>query len=119
VGGASHGNLPLLLFGLALSIPVVLFGSQILTTLLRRWPLLAYGGAGVLAWTAAEMVVHDAKIRPMVAATALPRLDLVLIALATLGTLGLGWWSARRVSARAAAADGASDLPVVMAERAE
>ncbi|MEB3330025.1 MAG: YjbE family putative metal transport protein [Candidatus Sericytochromatia bacterium] len=98
VGGASHGNLPLLLFGLALSIPIVLFGSQLLTSLLRRWPLLAYVGAGVLAWTAAEMVVHDAKIKPVLDATALPRLDLALVVAATAATLALGWWSARRAS---------------------
>jgi YjbE family integral membrane protein len=116
VGGASHGNLPLLLFGLALSIPIVLFGSQILTTVLRRWPVLAYVGAGVLAWTAAEMVVHDGKIKPLLAATAVPRLDLVLIALATAGTLGLGWWSARRVAAHAAQAEpGASQQPAALA----
>ncbi|MEB3222871.1 MAG: TerC family protein [Candidatus Sericytochromatia bacterium] len=119
VGGASHGNLPLLLFGLALSIPIVLFGSQLLTTLLRRWPVLAYAGAGVLAWTAAEMVVHDAKIRPLLAATPLPRLDLVLIVLATAVTLALGWWSARRMASRAGEGEAAvAEIPSALASEA-
>lgn len=107
VGGASHGNLPLLLFGLALSIPIVLFGSQLLTTLLRRWPVLAYVGAGVLAWTAAEMVVHDQKIRPFV--SGVPGLDWAFMIVATGLTLLLGWQAARRMAARGPEAAEASE----------
>ncbi|MEB3198069.1 MAG: TerC family protein [Candidatus Sericytochromatia bacterium] len=96
VGGASHGNITLLLFGLALSIPIVLFGSQILTGMLRRWPLLAYVGAGVLAWTAAEMVVHDKKVGPLLIATGIPYLDYGLAFLATAMVLLGGYWVTRR-----------------------
>lgn len=113
VGGASHGNVTLLLFGLALSIPIVLFGSQFLTTLLRRWPMLAYVGAGVLAWTAAEMVMHDQKVRPVVDGLGVPGLHLVLIAASTVATLVLGWASSRHMAAQRAAtlteAEGATE----------
>lgn len=100
VGGASHGNIALLLFGLALSIPIVLFGSQVLTGMLRRWPALAYLGSGVLAWTAAEMIVHDKKIGPMIDTLQVARLDTIFCAVATVLVLGLGYLSARRMAAK-------------------
>lgn len=64
VAGASKGNLALLIFGLALSIPIVLVGSSLLTTLMHKYPFLVYVGAGVLGWTAGEMVVADKFISP-------------------------------------------------------
>lgn len=98
VGGASHGNMFLLLFGLALSIPLVLFGSAFLTGALRRWPALAYIGSAVLAWTAGRMVLHDKIVAAWLApATAnLPMLDNLLAALATSIVLALGYWVHRR-----------------------
>lgn len=59
VAGASGGNVYLLAFGLALSIPIVLAGSSLLSSVMRRFPWLVYVGAGVLAWTAGEMMVED------------------------------------------------------------
>lgn len=103
VGGASHGNIMLLLFGLALSIPIVLFGSQVLTGMLRRWPALAYIGSGVLAWTAAEMIVHDKKVGPLLDTLNVPRLDTIFCAVATALVLGLGYLAARRMAGKAEA----------------
>ena len=62
VGGAAHGNLPLMAFGLALSIPLVLGGSAIVTKALHRWPVLNLVGAAVLAATAGQMIAHDAIV---------------------------------------------------------
>jgi YjbE family integral membrane protein len=114
VGGASHGNITLLLFGLGLSIPLVLFGSQVLTSMLRRWPALAYLGSGVLAWTAAEMIVHDKKVGPMIDLLNVPRLDTIFCAVATAVVLGLGYLAARRMAARAEAESAAA--PAVAAD---
>jgi YjbE family integral membrane protein len=63
VGGASHGNLFLVLVGLALSIPFVVFTSGLLSMLMDRYPAIVYAGAAVLGKVAAEMVLTD----PMVA----------------------------------------------------
>ena len=103
VGGASHGNIALLLFGLTLSIPIVLFGSQVLTSVLRRWPALAYIGSGVLAWTAAEMIVHDKKIGPLVDSVGVARLDTMFMVASTVLVLGLGYLASRRMAAKAEA----------------
>ncbi|HEV8636064.1 MAG TPA: TerC family protein [Chloroflexota bacterium] len=59
VGGASHGNVVLLLFGLALSMPLITFGSGFVAWALDRLPALIYAGAVVLAKVAGEMVAHD------------------------------------------------------------
>lgn len=59
VAGASGGNIYLLVFGLALSIPIVLVGSSLLSALMRKFPWLVYIGAGILAWTAGKMVTED------------------------------------------------------------
>lgn len=59
VGGASHGSVELLLFGLALSMPIILFGSSVVARLLNRVPSLMIVGSVVLAITAARMIVED------------------------------------------------------------
>ena len=59
VGAAAQGDLPLLAFGLALSIPIVLFGSGLVVGLLERWPALIWLGALALVWTAADMILED------------------------------------------------------------
>jgi YjbE family integral membrane protein len=59
VGAAAHGSIPLLVFGLALSIPIVLFGSGLVVNLLDRFPQGIWLGAFALIWTAAEMMVDE------------------------------------------------------------
>jgi YjbE family integral membrane protein len=59
VAGASHGNLFLLLFGLALSIPFVVFTSNLLSMLMDRYPIIIYIGAAVLGKVAGEMIFTD------------------------------------------------------------
>jgi YjbE family integral membrane protein len=59
IGGAAGGSIELLLFGLGLSMPFILLGSNYLARLLNRFPWLMIGGAGVLAVTAARMIMDD------------------------------------------------------------
>lgn len=66
VGGAAHGDLPLLAFGLAISIPIVLFGSGIIAGVLDRAPRLIWLGALALIWTSADMILGDPVIDPLV-----------------------------------------------------
>jgi len=62
VGGASHGNLFLLLFGLAVSVPFVVFTSNVLSMLMDRYPLIIAVGAAILGKVGADMVVTDPAI---------------------------------------------------------
>lgn len=59
VAGASHGSLLLLLFGLGLSIPLVVFTSSLLSKLMDRYKLIIWIGAAVLGKVGAEMIVTD------------------------------------------------------------
>lgn len=64
VGGAAHGDVTLLMFGLALSIPIVLFGSGFVANLMGRLPWLAHVGSLVLVRAATDMILHDARVSP-------------------------------------------------------
>ena len=59
VGGASHGNLFLLIFGLGLSIPFVVFTSNLLSMLMDKYPLIIYIGAAILGKVGGEMIITD------------------------------------------------------------
>jgi YjbE family integral membrane protein len=59
VGAASHGNLLLLLFGLALSIPFVVFMSNLLSRWMERWPIILWICAAVLGRVGGEMMITD------------------------------------------------------------
>ena len=59
VGAAAHGELWLLLFGLGLSIPILLFGSALISQLLTRFPILMWVGVVILLQTAVHMTAGD------------------------------------------------------------
>jgi YjbE family integral membrane protein len=59
VAAASKGNLFLLIFGLGLSIPFVVFTSNLLSMLMDKYPILVYIGAAVLGWVGGEMLITD------------------------------------------------------------
>ncbi len=57
--GVSGGNFVLLAIGLATTVPLVIFGSAMLSYLLDRFPIFVYGGAGLLVYVAVEMIFED------------------------------------------------------------
>ena len=59
VAGAAHGSVLLVVAGLVISIPIVVWGSTIILHWLERFPSLLYIGGAVLAWTAAKMIVDE------------------------------------------------------------
>jgi YjbE family integral membrane protein len=62
VGAAAHGDIRLLMFGLLLSIPIILFGSALVANLLGRFPALLYLGVFVLVHAAVAMILHDPTV---------------------------------------------------------
>jgi YjbE family integral membrane protein len=62
VAGAAHGDVRLLMFGLLLSIPILLFGSELVARLIGRFPAFLYIGAYVLVHAAVAMFFHDPTI---------------------------------------------------------
>ena len=59
VAGAAHGSFMLVALGLLISIPIVVWGSTVILRFIDRYPAFVYLGAGVLAWTAAKMMIHE------------------------------------------------------------
>lgn len=78
VGGAAHGHLGLLLFGLTLSIPIILFGSNLVANLLVRYPLLVFVGAIVLVHTAVGMILKDHVVQDRWDATGLQEWAIII-----------------------------------------
>jgi len=94
IAGASKGHLGLVALGLLISVPLVVWGSQLILKLLTRWPAIVYVGAGVIAWTAARMVTEDDLVESWFDAHDPVRylVDAVFVA----GIVALGWWAQRR-----------------------
>ncbi|RKD27013.1 hypothetical protein BEP19_00095 [Ammoniphilus oxalaticus] len=62
IAGASQGNMLLVVIGLAISIPIVVWGSKWIVTLMDRFPVIVQIGALILAWTSGTMIVHDQMV---------------------------------------------------------
>ena len=70
VAAAAKGNGPLIVFGLLVSIPIVVLGSQVIMRLIARFPILVLAGGGLLGYIAGEMMVEDPAVAPWIATNA-------------------------------------------------
>ncbi|MDR7867373.1 MAG: TerC family protein [Sporomusaceae bacterium] len=59
IAGVSRGNISLLVIGLTISIPIIIWGSALITMLMQRWPAIVVVGAAFLGWTAGDMLLAD------------------------------------------------------------
>ena len=64
VAAAASGSMTLLILGLAISIPLVVFGATLLVKAMERYPVIITVGAGLIGWVAGEMVITDLALRP-------------------------------------------------------
>ncbi len=71
VAGAAHGSYLLVVAGLLISVPIVVWGSTLVLKVVERYPVVVYIGAAVLVWTAAKMITSEPLIKPWLAATPL------------------------------------------------
>lgn len=65
IAAAARGNTWLIIFGLAVSIPLIVAGATLIMGLLTRFPILVWAGGALLGWIAGELVVEDAVTRPV------------------------------------------------------
>lgn len=99
VAGAAHGSLALLLFGLAVSIPLIVWSSQLILHWMERFPSIVLFGAGLLGYVAAEMLFTDPGFLAL-----LPPLPALAVKMA--GVVGavlvvvIGRWLEQRILAR-------------------
>lgn len=98
VAGAAHGSFDLVVIGLLVSVPIVVFGSSVVLKLVDRFPVIIQLGSAVLAFTAAKMIVNEPLLDGVFDADGL--LSTVArwatYTVAVVGVLGAGWWATRR-----------------------
>jgi YjbE family integral membrane protein len=70
VAGAAQGSFDLVVLGLLISVPIVVFGSTLVLKLVERWPVIINIGAAVLAFTAAKMITDEKLLDPIFDGTA-------------------------------------------------
>lgn len=94
IAGASHGHMSLVIIGLLISVPLVVYGSTLILRLIEHFPIIIYVGAAAIAWTAGRMITHDRLLKPWFAPH--PWLGYVFEIILVIGLCGLGWWSQHR-----------------------
>ena len=99
VAGAAHGSLVLLLFGLAVSIPLIVWSSQLILHWMERWPAIVLLGAGLLGYVSGQMIFSDPGVIDL-----LPQMpDWSARAAGIVGALlvvAVGRWLEQRILAR-------------------
>lgn len=93
VAGAAHGSFDLVVIGLLISVPIVVFGSKVVLKLVERFPLIIQLGAAVLALTAAKMIIAEPMLDTVFDPNAFARWS--TYALCVVGVLGAGWLASR------------------------
>jgi len=64
VAAAANGSMPLLILGLAISVPLIVAGAALIMALLNRLPILVWAGAALLGWIAGDVIATDPAIDP-------------------------------------------------------
>jgi YjbE family integral membrane protein len=90
VGGAAHGSMLLVFIGLAVSIPIVVWGSTLVLKLVERFPAIVWIGAGVLGWTAVKMILTEPLLAPWIGNHSPARLALQIVVVG--GLVGIPLW---------------------------
>ncbi len=98
VAGAAHGDFTLVVLGLVISVPIVVFGSTLVLKLVQRFPVIIQLGAAVLAFTAGKMIVNERLLAPWFDGPAASQQLAYwgVCALAVAGVLAAGWLKTRR-----------------------
>jgi YjbE family integral membrane protein len=94
VAGAAHGNVLLVVLGLLISVPIMVWGSRLILRWIERFPALLYVGGAVLAWTAAKMIVEEPLVEQALAGQPLFRLAIYAALIG--GVLGIAALRNRR-----------------------
>ena len=88
VAAAAKGSLTLLILGLAISIPLVIFGSTLMIKLMERFPIIVVLGAGLIGWVGGETIIGDTVLADVLASK--PWLHYVAAAAGAALVIGIG-----------------------------
>ncbi|WP_132305276.1 MULTISPECIES: TerC family protein [unclassified Paenibacillus] len=91
VAGAAQGHTLLVIIGLIISIPIVVWGSTLFIKLLSKFPWIIYAGSAVLAYTASKMITHEPAWKAWFEENQVVKW--LVIAIAVVAVLGAGLWT--------------------------
>lgn len=97
VAGSAHGSFTLVVMGLIISVPIVVWGSTFILKWIDRYPAIIYIGAGVIALTASKMIVDEPLIKSLFANN--PFLEIALMVVVIGGVILAGWRQKKKVKA--------------------
>lgn len=90
IAGAANHNITLVVVGLLISVPIVVWGSTLFIKLINRFPWIIYIGSAVLGYTASGMITGEQKLEPFFGQH--PLLRLLFLVLIIAGILAAGHW---------------------------
>jgi YjbE family integral membrane protein len=96
IGGAAHGSILLIVLGLAISVPIIVWGSHLVIRLVDRFPSVILLGSAVLAWTAYSMIVREPSLAPWFARHTEAKLVVAILVF----SISLSPWLSLRLSER-------------------
>lgn len=88
IAGASHGNMWLVMLGLLISIPIIVWGSKLILMLLDRYPSIIYIGSAILAYTAGSMITHEPMLQEFIKNESYMKWLVPIIAISTVLMIG-------------------------------
>jgi YjbE family integral membrane protein len=94
VAAAAHGNSTLLILGLAISIPLVIFGSTLMIRMMERFPFIVILGAALIGWVAGETIMNDVSLHDVLVSR--PWLHYAAAAAGAVFVLVVGNWLRHR-----------------------
>ena len=100
IAATAKGDMPLVIFGLMLSLPLVVWGSGLLARLMQKFIWIVWLGGGVLGYVAADMILKDPWVHGWLGPLD-PNVQKAGPILCAVAITALGWWSARRTAPRA------------------
>lgn len=98
IAGAAKGQPWLIMFGLVISIPLIVAGATFIMALLTRFPILVWAGAALLGWIAGDLIMEDPVSHPVLVGfgahygVASEVIELVLQTIGALSVLAIGWF---------------------------
>ncbi len=99
VAGAANGHIGMIALGVFISIPIMIFGSKFIVKAMDKYAWISYVGAGILAWTAGEMVMKDKGFTNFLHIEHGP-VSYLIAAVLTVLVLGFGYLKNKKIAAK-------------------
>lgn len=93
VAGAAKGNTSLVIAGLIISVPIIIWGSKLILMAMKKFPVIIYIGAGILLYTAGKMIMHEQLVHSALEQSFFPAS--LFVPLLIISGLGIAWLNKR------------------------